>query len=102
MRARPNGCVRRWRRNRHSPTQSCSGLARCFQRGDYPGSSEAFRNRLKKRPDWPAAQLNLGLALWKSGNRDEARQKLEAVNGSFGSEALHSLAMIAAEREDYQ
>jgi tetratricopeptide (TPR) repeat protein len=73
-----------------------------FQRGDYAGSSEAFRNCLKKRPDWPAAQLNLGLALWKSGNRDEARQKLEAVNGSYGSEALHSLAMIAAEREDYQ
>jgi tetratricopeptide (TPR) repeat protein len=73
-----------------------------FQRGDYSGSSEAFRNCLQKRPDWPAAQLNLGLALWKSGNRDEARQKLEGVNGSYGSEALHSLAMIAAEREDYQ
>jgi tetratricopeptide (TPR) repeat protein len=73
-----------------------------FQRGDYPGSSEAFRNCLKKRPDWPAAQLNLGLALWKSGNRDEARQKLEGVNGSYGSEALHSLAMMATEREDYQ
>jgi tetratricopeptide (TPR) repeat protein len=73
-----------------------------FQRGDYPGSSDAFRNCLKKRADWPAAQLNLGLALWKSGNRDEARQKLEGVNGSYGSEALHSLAMIAAEREDYQ
>jgi tetratricopeptide (TPR) repeat protein len=73
-----------------------------FQRGDYLGSSEAFRSCLKKRPDWPAAQLNLGLALWKSGNRDEARQKLEGVNGSYGSEALHSLAIIAAEREDYQ
>jgi tetratricopeptide (TPR) repeat protein len=73
-----------------------------FQRGDYPGSSEAFRNCLQKRPNWPAAQLNLGLALWKSGNRDEARQKLEGVNGSYGSEALHSLAMMAAEREDYQ
>jgi tetratricopeptide (TPR) repeat protein len=73
-----------------------------FQRGDYSGSSEAFRNCLKKRPDWPAAQLNLGLSLWKSGNRDEARQKLESVNGAYGSEALHSLAMMAAERQDYQ
>jgi tetratricopeptide (TPR) repeat protein len=72
-----------------------------FQRGDYSGSSEAFRNCLQKRPDWPAAQLNLGLALWKSGNRDEARQKLEGVNGPYGSEALHSLAMMATEREDY-
>ena len=73
-----------------------------FQRGDFAGSSEAFRNCLKKRPDWPAAQLNLGLSLWKSGNRDEASQKLEGVNGSYASEALHSLALIAAEREDYQ
>jgi len=72
-----------------------------FERGDYSGSCEAFRNCLKRRPDWPAAQLNLGLALWKSGNRDEARQKLEGVNGSFASEALHSLALMAAEREDY-
>ena len=72
-----------------------------FQRGDYAGSSEAFRNCLKNRPDWPAAQLNLGLALWKSGNRDEARQRLESVNGAHGSEALHSLALMAVEREDY-
>ena len=73
-----------------------------FQRGDYAGSSEAFRNCLKGRPEWPAAQLNLGLALWKSGNHDEARQKLEAVNGPYGSEALYFLAMMATEREDYQ
>lgn len=72
-----------------------------FGRGDYSGSCEAFRNCLKRRPDWPAAQFNLGLALWKSGNRDEARLKLEGVNGSFASEALHSLALMAAEREDY-
>jgi len=73
-----------------------------FQLGDYSGSSEAFQNCLKKQPDWPAAQLNLGLALWKAGNRDEARQKLESVNGKYGSEALHSLALMAAESEDYQ
>jgi tetratricopeptide (TPR) repeat protein len=42
------------------------------------------------------------LSLWKSGNCEEARQKLESVNGSYGSEALHSLALMAAEREDYQ
>jgi tetratricopeptide (TPR) repeat protein len=73
-----------------------------FERGDYSGSSEAFQNCLKKQPDWPAAQLNLGLALWKTGNREEARRKLESVNGAYGSEALHSLALMAAESEDYQ
>jgi tetratricopeptide (TPR) repeat protein len=73
-----------------------------FQRGDYLGSANAFRGCLKAQPDWPAAQFNLGLALWKSGNREEARQKLESVNGSFSSDALHSLALIALEREDYQ
>jgi tetratricopeptide (TPR) repeat protein len=72
-----------------------------FERGDYAGSAEAFRSCLKARADWPAAQLNLGLALWKSDNRDEARKKLESVNGSFAGEALHALASMAAEREEY-
>jgi tetratricopeptide (TPR) repeat protein len=74
-----------------------------FERADFSGSAEAFRGCLKTRPDWPAAQLNLGLALWKSGNRDEARQKLEGIGSApYAADALHVLALIAAEREDYQ
>ncbi len=73
-----------------------------YQRGDYAGSVEAFRSCLEQRPEWPAAQFNLGLALWKSGDREEARVKLESLNGSYGPQALYSLALIAAEHEDYQ
>jgi tetratricopeptide (TPR) repeat protein len=73
-----------------------------FDRGDFKGSADAYRSCLKTKPDWPAAQLNLGLALWKSGNREEARQKLEAISTApYITEALHYLALIAVEREDY-
>jgi tetratricopeptide (TPR) repeat protein len=72
-----------------------------FERGDYAGSAEAFRSCLKARADWPAAQLNLGLALWKSNNREEARQRLESVNGAFACEALRALASMATEHEEY-
>jgi tetratricopeptide (TPR) repeat protein len=73
-----------------------------FQQGDYAGSVEAFRNCITAKPDSPAALLNLGLALWKSGNREEARQKLESVTAApYVIEALHHLAIMAVEREDY-
>ncbi len=85
--------------------QSDSALFRLgglrFDRGDYAGSVEAFRSCLKARSDWPAAQLNLGLALWKSNNPDEAKQRLESVNGSFANEALRALAAMSTEREEY-
>ena len=64
-----------------------------FDRGDYGGSVEAYRSCLKARKDWPAAQLNLGLSLWKSNQFAEARQRLESVNGSFAGEALRALAV---------
>lgn len=73
-----------------------------FDRGDYKGSAEAYSSCLKTKPDWPAAQLNLGLALWKSGSHNEARKKLEAISAApHVTEALHFLALIAVEREDY-
>src|SRR5882724_5109578 len=72
-----------------------------YERADYAGSVDAFRNCLKARSDWPAAQFNLGLALWKAGNREEARQKLEGAGVAYAVDALHSLATMAAEREDY-
>lgn len=72
-----------------------------FERGDFPGSVEAYRACLKGRKDSPAAQLNLGLALWKAEEFEEARQQLESVNGSFAGEALRALALMSAEREDY-
>jgi tetratricopeptide (TPR) repeat protein len=74
-----------------------------YERGDYAGSVEAYRNCLKERPDWPAAQLNLGMALWKAGQRAESRQKLESLTAApYSTDAHHFLAMMAAEREDYQ
>jgi tetratricopeptide (TPR) repeat protein len=73
-----------------------------FERGDYAGSAEAFRSCLAARADWPAAQFNLGMALWKSGNRDEARQKLESLTAPYTKDAQHFLAAMSAEREDYQ
>jgi tetratricopeptide (TPR) repeat protein len=74
-----------------------------YERGDYSGSVEAFRGCLKARPDWPAAQLNFGLALWKAGNRNEARQMLESLEAApYAADARHFLATVAAEREDYQ
>jgi tetratricopeptide (TPR) repeat protein len=73
-----------------------------FERGDFSGSAEAFRSCLAVRPDWPAAQLNLGMALWKSGNREEARQKLEILTTPYAADAQHFLAAMSAEREDYQ
>ena len=72
-----------------------------LERGDYAGSAEAFRSCLAARPDWPAAQFNLGMALWKSGNRDEARQKLESLTAPYVKDAQHFLAAMSAEREDY-
>jgi tetratricopeptide (TPR) repeat protein len=73
-----------------------------FERADYSGSAEAFRGCLAARPDWPAAQLNLGMALWKTGNRKEARQKLESLTADYAVDAQYFLATMAAEREDYQ
>ena len=34
-----------------------------YQLGEYAGSVDAFRTCLQLRPEWPAAQFNLGLAL---------------------------------------
>jgi tetratricopeptide (TPR) repeat protein len=73
-----------------------------LERGDYPAAADAFRLCLKTRPDSPEAQLNLGLALWKSGKHKEARQVLEAVVAApYCLDALHHLATLALEREDY-
>jgi tetratricopeptide (TPR) repeat protein len=73
-----------------------------YQRGDYSASAEAFRNALKADAESSAAQLNLGLALWKSGQLKEARAALEAIaTAPHAAEALHHLAAIAVEREDY-
>lgn len=39
---------------------------------EFRGSIEAFENCLRKRNPWPEAQVNLGLAYWKMGDRDWA------------------------------
>jgi tetratricopeptide (TPR) repeat protein len=73
-----------------------------YQRADYAGSADAFRSCVQQRPEWPAAQFNLGLALWRSGNRGEARAKLESLKGPYAPQALYCLALMSAEHEDYQ
>ena len=75
-----------------------------LQRSDFRGSIEAFENCLRKRTAWPEAQVNLGLAYWKMGDRDSAgitfAGALEADPESV--DALRGLAALAIEREDFE
>jgi tetratricopeptide (TPR) repeat protein len=59
---------------------------------------------LRKRPQWPEAQLNLGLAYWKMGDREMARESFEKVLQAVpeSADALRGLAAIAVDQEDYQ
>jgi tetratricopeptide (TPR) repeat protein len=71
-----------------------------LERGDTSGCIEAFE-RCRKSPD---VLMNMGLAHWKTGNRDEAesifRQILALVPKSANS--LQCLAAIAIERQDFK
>jgi len=74
-----------------------------LQRSDFRGAIEAFESCLRKRNKWPEAQVNLGLAYWKMGDRDSAgitfQGALEADAESV--DALRGLAALAIEKEDY-
>jgi tetratricopeptide (TPR) repeat protein len=74
-----------------------------LQRADYPGSIQAFEACLEKRPNWPEARLNLGIAHWRSGDKDKARacfQELTA-SGADSKEALRGLAALSLDNKDY-
>ena len=50
-----------------------------LQKGDFRGSIEAFQSCVRKRGDWPEAHVNLGIAHWRLGDRDQAVKAFEQV-----------------------
>jgi tetratricopeptide (TPR) repeat protein len=64
---------------------------------------EAFEKCLERKSPWPEAEVNVGLAHWKSGNRDAAGTAFEKALAADpnSSEAVRGLATLAMEREDY-
>jgi tetratricopeptide (TPR) repeat protein len=74
-----------------------------LERADYPGSIQALEACLEKRPNWPEARLNLGIAHWRAGDKEAARvcfQELTA-SGADSKEALRGLAALALEHQEY-
>jgi len=74
-----------------------------LQRGNFPGSIEAFQGCLQRRPTWPEARLNLGIAYWRSGDKEAARTCFQELTASGGEskEALRGLAALALERQEF-
>jgi tetratricopeptide (TPR) repeat protein len=58
---------------------------------------------VEKRPDWPEAQLNLGLACWNMGDLEGASKAFEGVlaANSHSIDAVRGLAALAVERSDF-
>ena len=50
-----------------------------LQKGDFRGSIEAFQACVRKRADWPEAHVNLGIAHWRLGDREQAVKAFEQV-----------------------
>jgi Flp pilus assembly protein TadD len=75
-----------------------------LETGDLSGAVRVFEACLKRRPDWSAAHVNHGLALWHSGDGAGARKALETALACDPKrpEALSSLAYMAIEQEDYE
>src|SRR5581483_4465409 len=73
-----------------------------LQRDDAAGAVEPFRMCVSKRPDWPDALINLGLAQWRSGDRDRAKATFTqaAQANPRSAEALRAQAALAVEMED--
>ena len=74
-----------------------------LQKGDFRGSIEAFQSCVRKRGDWPEAHVNLGIAHWRLGDRDQAVKAFEQVLtlDENSLDALRGLAALAVEREEY-
>ena len=99
----PRSFMRRCRRIRPIPTMRLSASAICDYSGPtMPGASRRSKC-LAKRPNWPEARLNLGIAHWRSGDKDAAQacfQELTA-SGADSKEALRGLAALSLENRRY-
>ncbi len=73
-----------------------------LQRSYFPGAVECFEKCLARRKPWPEAEINLGLAFWRSGDHDAAGTAFEAALQSDPEsiEAMRGLAAISVERND--
>jgi tetratricopeptide (TPR) repeat protein len=67
-------------------------------------SAAAFEACISKRPEWPEAYLNVGIAYSRMGDTDEARRSLmEALMIRPDSvDAARGLAALALEQQDYE
>ena len=74
-----------------------------LERADHAGSIQAFESCLRKRPNWPEARLNLGIAHWRAGDKDAARACFQELtsSGADSKEALRGLAALALEHQEY-
>lgn len=66
------------RRRMHAYVVSNSGN-RLYQQTDYSGAIECYRDSLLSVPDAAVVRFNLGLALYKNGERRDARTEWERV-----------------------
>jgi len=73
-----------------------------LQHGNNPGSITAFEACLAKQPDWPEAEINLGMAHSNAGHFDQADAVLRKLLSRHPDsvEALKGLAAIALKRDD--
>ena len=73
-------------------------------RAEYGPSAEAFRACLAKRPDWPEAHLNAGIAYARCGNPLEAQRYFQEalMMRPDSSDAVRGLAALALEQENYE
>ena len=72
-------------------------------RAEYAASAEAFRACLAKRPDWPEAHLNAGIAYARCGDPAEAQRYFQEalMMRPDSSDAVRGLAALALEQENY-
>jgi tetratricopeptide (TPR) repeat protein len=72
-------------------------------RGEFAGSAEAFETCMEKRPDWPEAYLNAGIAYARSSNSDAARRCFQEalLLRPDSSDAMRGLAAVALDYQEY-
>lgn len=72
-------------------------------KGDFRRSIDAFQSCVQKRQDWPEAYVNLGIANWRLGDRDQPTRAFEQslALDPESLDALRGLAALSVEREEY-